>query len=341
MKRSSILLAFLVLLQVAFHPQTIDKPVATVMLTKLEVISLLQFKNDVVKVEAAIARPLSADERRQFLDSQINSLLFFQYCDRENIYASDSEVNTAIAQAKASIGPGTDDDRLQQAMRSQGIFVDAKTYFKQQILFRSYIQAKRQSDIKSLQAPTSDEVLQAYELAKASLVRPDTMRVSVIYVDFRGMSADAKANASAAIRQIAAKIKADPTRFDEFVIKSSDTGALYRASASVYVSRTQQFQDMYGAAFMDKVFNMKAGDVSDVIQNDAGLQIVRVNEFLPQKQLTLSDTVPGQQGTVQDLIVQRLEGQKQQALLTSIEESLVASLRKEATVKIYDQNLNF
>lgn len=341
MKRRSVVLVLLALMAVAVFGQTIDKPVATLRLTKLEVVSLLQFKTDVEKVQAVIGRSLTMDEKKQFLESQINSMLFFQYCEREKFYASDSEINAAIAQAKSSLGPGADDARLEQAMRSQGIFVDAKTYFKQQILFRSYLQARRQADLKTLQAPTSDDVLKAYELAKASLVRPDTVRVSVIYVDFRGLSSDDKVKERAAIAQVAAKIKSDPSKFDEYVLKSSDPGALYKASPSVYVSRTQQFQDIYGSAFMDQVFKMKVGDVSDLIENAAGLQIVRINESLPQKQLALTDTVPGQQGTVQDLITQRLMAERQQKLLTSIEEGLVADLRKQATVKIYEENLNF
>lgn len=341
MKRRAAILILFALLAMASFGQTIDKPVATLRLTKLEVVSLLQFKTDVEKIQSIIGRALTVDERKQYLNSRINTMLFFQYCEREKLYASDSEVNAAVAQAKASLGPGADDAHLDQALHSQGIFVDAKTYFRQQILFRAYLQAKRQADLKTLQAPTSDEVLKAYELAKSSLVRPDTVRVSVIFVDFRGLSPDAKAKERDAITKIAAKIKADPTKFDEYVIKSSDPGALYKATPSVYVSRTQQFQDIYGSAFMDKVFKMKVGDVSDLIENEAGLQIVRINESLPQKQLTLSDTLPGQQGTVQDILVQRLASEAQQKLLSSIEEGLVADLRKQATVKIYEENLNF
>ncbi|HUX37355.1 MAG TPA: peptidyl-prolyl cis-trans isomerase [Rectinemataceae bacterium] len=340
MKRSPILLAILSLLATSAFSQTIDKPVATLRLTKLEVVSLLQFKSDVEKVQAVIGRALTATERKQFLETKINTLLFFQYCDRENIYASEAEINAAIAQAKASLG-GMDDTRFAQYLRSQGVFVDAKIYFKQQILFHSYLQAKRQADLKALKAPTSDDVLKAYELAKASLVRPDTMRVSVIYVDFRGLSADAKAKSSDALRQLAAKIKADPTKFDEYVIKSTDPGALYKANPSVYVSRTQQYQDAYGSVFMDKVFGMKVGDISDLIENQNGIQLVRINEFLPQKQLTLSDQVPGQQATVQDILERQLAAETQQKLVAAIEDDLVASLRKEASVKIYDDNLNF
>jgi len=67
-----------------------------------------------------------------------------------------------------------------------------------------------------------------------------------------------------------------------------------------------------------------------------------VNEFLPQKQLTLSDTVPGNQNlTVQEFLAIQLSNEKQQAFLTKAETDLIESLRKEATIKIYTENLNW
>jgi parvulin-like peptidyl-prolyl isomerase len=143
------------------------------------------------------------------------------------------------------------------------------------------------------------------------------------------------------MRQIANQLKSNPARFDEIVIRSSDPGAVYKATASVYVEKSAKFQDLYGPVFMDRVFKLKSGEVSELIENEAGLQIVRINEILPQKQLTLSDQVPGQQATVQDLIIQKIYSEKQSKLLDSLEKELIAGLRKEATVKIYDENLNF
>ncbi|MEI6875205.1 MAG: peptidyl-prolyl cis-trans isomerase, partial [Spirochaetota bacterium] len=292
-------------------------------------------------IEASAGVTLYDEQRRQRLKGKINALLCFQYCDREKIFSSEADVNAAMVQMKSTLGIGADNSRLEAALRSQGVFTDAKTYIKQQLLFRTYLQQKRAADLKTLQAPNADEVLKAYDLAKASLVRPDTLRVSIIFVDLRGLGADAKAKASDAIKQVANQLKSNPGRFDEMVIRSSDSGALYKASASIFVSKTSQFQDLYGAIFMDRVFKLKVGELSELIENEAGLQIVRVNEILPQKQLTLSDPIPGQQGTVQDLIMQQISAEKQSKLLDGIEKDLIANLRKDGSVKIYEENLNF
>jgi len=326
----------------AFAQTSIDKPAATIKLIRQEVISVRQFKADIDKVESSAKQKLTAEQRTQLLDSKINGMLFSQYCEREKIIVSDAEVSQALAQMKASLGQGGTDAKLEEAMRAQGVFLDAKTYVRQQLLLQNYIKTRKAEQLKSIKEPTSDEVLKAYELYKSQLIRPDMVRASVIFVDFRGLDADQKKKSSDAIRAVAQTIKASPSRFDEYVLKASDSGSPFKATPTFYVEKTPQGQAIYGAAFIDKIFQMKAGEVSGLIENEAGLQIVRVNEILPQKQLALSDSLPNNpQATVQDYLKYTLLQQRQAQVLSAIQNELVAQLRKEGSVKVYDQNINF
>ena len=87
---------------------------------------------------------------------------------------------------------------------------------------------------------------------------------------------------------------------------------------------------------------MKVGDVSAVIENEAGLQVVRVNEILPQKMLTLTDPLPNNpNATVQDYIKYMLATKKQQEVLGKIQDELHDILRKSSEVKIFTENLTF
>lgn len=323
---------------------TIDKPAATIKLTKQEVISVRQFKADVDKIEGVIGRKLTAEESRQYLDSKVDMMLFVQYCDREGIRASDAEVLTLIGQMKSQLQlpAGADDAKLDIALKSQGVLLDARTYARQQLLLKGYLQAKKSDELKAIKEPTADDVLKAYELYKSQLVRPDTVRASVIYVDIRNLGADDKKKSIDAIRQVASQIKANPSRYDEFMLRSQDKASLLKATSSFYVEKTPQMVSVYGNQFMDAVFRMKVGDVSDLIENEAGLQLVRVNEVLPQKLLTLSDPYPGvPNATVQEYITYVLATQKQNDVLAKIQADLHTTLRKEATVKIYEENLTF
>ncbi len=347
MKRKSSLgsiaaIIALILPLAAAGAQSIDKPAATVKLIKLEVYSVLQYKADIDKVEAAVGRKLDAPTRRQLLDSQLNAMLFKQYCDREKIIVSDADVNNGITEMKQQIGANTDDKQLEAAMRSQGIFNDPKVYVRQQLLLSRYLQAKKADEIKALKSPSPEDILKAYDLQKSSLVRPDTARVSILYVDLRGKSEDDRKKSSELFRGIAAQLKSNASRFDEIMLKAADPQAGYKATVSLLVEKTPQAQNLYGNEFFDAVFKLKAGELSPLIENTAGLQIVRLNESLPQKQLTLSDPVPGQtNATVQDYIAYNLAMKARSDFLQKIQDELLGQLRKEATIKIFEENLAF
>jgi len=334
--------AFAVVAFAIFGQTSIDKPAATLKLTRLEVISSRLFKADIEKLESAAGKKLGDDLRRQVLENRINGMLFFQFCEREKILAPENEINAALSQLKANLGPGADDAKLEVLLRSQGILLDAKTYARQQILLKYFIQTKRADDLKSVREPTADDILKSYELLKSQLVRPDTVRVSVLYAEYRNMGAEEKKKAADAIKQASQQLRTAPGKFDELMLKASESGSILKATTAVLVEKTPQYLELYGRQFMDTVFGLKANDLSEIIENEAGIQIVRVNEVLPQKQLGLSDPVPGQpNATVQDLIKYNIAMERQNAVLQKIQDGLVAQLRKEATVKIYEENLKF
>lgn len=324
---------------------TIDKPVATLKLTRQEVISVRTLKADIEKIEKTVGKALPADKRRELLDSEIDARLFQQYCEREKLVVTEGELSTALQQLKASLGQGATDATLESWAAAQLSFFDAKGLVRQQLLLQRYIQAKRQADVEALkkQLPTADDILKAYELAKSELIRPDTAKVSELFVDLRGLAGDAKTKAAEAFRQAMARLKSDPGKFDELMLRASDPGAAYRSAPSFTVEKTSSGVQLYGQAFLDATFRLKPGEVSPIIENESGLLVVRLNEFLPQKQLGLADTVTvqNQTATVQDFLQYQIMLQRQNLLMAKIQSELVAQLRKEAKVTIYEENLKF
>jgi hypothetical protein len=321
---------------------TIDKPAATIKLTRQEVISVRQIRADVERLEKASGLTFTAEQRKQVLDARINSLLFVQFCEREKIVVTDADVSGAFTQMKASLGPKATDADFENQLRASGVFVEPKVYIRQRLLFENYVQTKRAAELKAaLQQPTADEILKAYELAKSSLVRPDTLRVSVLYVDTRGKSdADAK-KAKATLDGISAALKVNPDKFDEYALRASDAAG-YKAISSLYLEKTNQNRTLFGAELFDAAFKLKAGDISAVVQSPTGYRIMRANEFLPQKQLGLSDTVPGNQNmTIQQFIAYQVASDKEAKFMDKLEADLIAKLRSEAVIKSYDDNLKW
>ncbi|MCX7026278.1 MAG: peptidyl-prolyl cis-trans isomerase [Spirochaetes bacterium] len=321
---------------------TIDKPAATIKLTKQEVISVRQIKADVQRLETAAGIKFTADQIKQVLDARVNSLLFVQFCDREKITVQDSDVTKATAQMKASLGTNATDTDLENSMRASGVFVEPKIYVRQRLLFESYVQTKRADEFKAIMvAPTADEVLKAYDLAKASLVRPDTMRVSILYVDTRGKSDTDAKKSKDVLSSISSALKLNSTKFDEYLLRASDTTG-YKAIPSFYMEKTGQNKSLFGVDLFDTVFKLKVGDISSLVESPTGYRIVRANEFLAQKQLGLADTVPGNQNmTVQEFLTYQVANDKESKFMDKLEVDLINQLQSEATIKIYDENLKW
>ena len=91
----------------------------------------------------------------------------------------------------------------------------------------------------------------------------------------------------------------------------------------------------FGKEFFDMAFSMKDGNNSIAFETDAGWWIIRRLEYLPQKQLELSDPYRlGQTGTVQDYIAQLLAKQRESAFLQQTFSALFQKLRGQAEIKI-------
>jgi len=277
MRKTIVQILLSTLLVLPFIPvvgqTSIDKPAATIKLTRQEVISVRQLRTDVERLENATGIKLSADQRKDVLDARINSMLFLQYCEREKITVSEGQVNAALAQLKSQLGPNATDDDLEKSMHASGIFVDPATYVRQRLLFQAYVQTKKQDELKASQVPpTPDEILKAYDLAKASLVRPDTVRISVIYVDTTGKSDAEVAKAKDLMNSVFTTLKANPAKFDEYVLRAGDAAG-YRAIPSMYLEKTPQSRSVFGDDFFNAAFQAKIGEITPVVQSPTVLEL--------------------------------------------------------------------
>ena len=342
MKRVLSAIIAILFLSIAGAQTTIDKPAATIKLSRQEVVSVRQLRSDVERLEKAAGVKFSVEQIKQVLDARINSLLFVQFCEREKIVVSDADVTKALTQMKASIGQAATDADIEASLRASGVFVEPRVYIRQRLLFEAYVKSRKATELKAaLAAPTPDDILKAYDLAKASLVRPDTMRVSVLYVDTRGRSdADSK-KAKETLQSLATNLKINPGRFDEYMLRASESAG-YKSIPSLYMEKTSQNKTLFGADLFDAVFKLKVGDISAMIESPTGFRIVRANEFLPQKQLGLSDTVPGNQNmTLQEFLMYQVAEEKEMRFMDSLEAELIEKLRTEATIKIFEDNLKW
>lgn len=336
-KRSFITLALSLLALSGLVAQAIGlaTPLATIRLTKTEIITEQQYRTELAKVEAMRGQALTADEKREFLDSMIDDILFLQMCDRDGIRVSDAEVNAYINQAKSQLGQNVTDQQFEAYLSSQGIAIaDLRSYYRKQLLLQRWLTTAKAAEIAALPQVSADDVLQAYDLYKSQLVRPDTARIAFVFYQFKEDSEAERRKGAELMRGLSERIRNGQESFDSIRLKASQGGYAANNSA-VYFVKDQVHLQQFGRTFYDTVFSLADGAVSAPFETPQGWWLIRRMEFFPQKQLELSDPIQlGQNGTVQDYLAMQLAQQRQNTFISRALSDLSRSLRAQAEVRI-------
>ena len=338
MKIRLALLAMLFTLGLSAFSQSLGTalgtPLVTVKLTKTEIISDKQFREDVARVEELRKNKLSDSDRKAFLDSVVNDILFYQMCERDGIKASDSEVDAYLKQVRGQLGPNVTNEQFEAYLASQGIPVaDLRSYYRKQILLQRWLMTTKSKEIAAIPPIGIDEVIKTYELYKSRLVRPDTVRIAFLFYPFKDRTEGERTKGASLMKDLSERLdRGEP--FDTLRLRAQGSG--YTASKdAIYFERSETFVGQFGQKFFDTVFSLKDGTNSAPFESEAGWWIVRRLEYYPQRQLELSDTYRlGQQGSVQEYISQLLSQQRENDFIKKSLEDLFVQLRKQADIKI-------
>jgi len=321
--------------------------VATVNLTKTESITVGQLRTEVERMEKASGKTLSKAERLQVLDVMVNEKLVLQAAERDKIMITENEVNQQIQQLRnvlaQQLGRQPTDAEFEQAVKNES-GLDVKTFKEQlrkQLIVQKYLMAKKGDLINSVKVPTEQEIQNEYLLRKHELVRPDTIRCTVIQVPY-GADAASRSKAKTLAESLIKEINNDPAKFDEVAQRSVAPNSGYQAGDAGYLPRNPEARNVVGQAFLDAAFNLKQGQVSKLIEGQQGYQIIKVTENYASKQLELSDIAQlGTRVTVRDYIGQGLLNQRQQAILKQASEELVKDLRSGKTFQVFEDRVNW
>jgi PPIC-type PPIASE domain len=338
-------------------PLPTRKPIVQVNLKANEPYYLETFKADIERLESGLnsistqkIKIASKDKLNILLDT-IDMILFRQYCDQEGIKVSDSDVANQMAQYRASIGPGATDAMVEASLRrSAPFYTDVKTYIKQELLFQAYLKAKKADDVKAISQPSASDVLKAYDEMKFNLRRPNTYRFTMITALTQGKSDADKKKAKDTMHAIADKLKVNPNGFDEYLVRGAvePKSVGYQTMMNLVIAKTAESKKQYPALY-EAIFNLKEGQVSDLIEENSGYIIVRAEALLPEKQLGFDDYIEGltnskpaqanPSATVLALVVNDLQSTKYAELHKTTRDAVNAKLRQEATITLTLANL--
>ncbi len=347
MKR--ILIAMICVLSAAgtIFAQSDLQSVAIVRLTRSEPITVKQLRTEVEKMERSGGRALTAAERRQVLDVMINERLAVQAAERDRVTISDAEINNQLQQVRTamgqSIGRQPTDQEFEIAVRNE-TGADVETFrsnLRKQMLIQKYLMEKKRGIFEAVRVPTEQEIVDTYNLTKTQLVRPDTVRVSMILVPAGNNAAD-KARAKELVDRLAREIGSDAAKFDETVIRSQTPNSGYQGGDAGYLPRNLQAQQALGAEFVNTAFSLKQGEISRPIEGPQGYQIIKITETYSQKNLELTDVIQlGSRVTVREYLQNTLMQEKQQAAVDQASQELVTELRQGNSFQVFENALNW
>jgi len=347
MKRITLFTLFSLFTAVWCFAQADLQPAAIVNLIKSEPITVKQFRTEVERVEKSARRSLSDKERRDVLDSMINERLAIQAAEKEKISVSENEVNQQINQLKnqlaQQIGRQPTDAEFATVIKNEtGLELPAfRDQSRRQLLTQKYLMTKKQSVFDNIKTPTDADIVSAYNLTKAQFVRPDTVRFSMIQVEY-GQDAASRTKAKDLADKLVKEIGSSPPKFDEVVQRGLAPNSGYQAGDAGYLPRNMEAAQVVGQDFITVAFNLKQGEVSKLMEGVRGYQIIKVTETYAQKNLELDDIFQlGTRMTVRDYIGNSLLQERQMEALAKATQELVAELRAGKTFQIFERNLNW
>ncbi len=318
--------------------QMMLQPVASVNLIRPEMISRDQLDEKIEEMRAA--SPSQTVDEKRVLEIMINDVLVLQGAERAGITIAEQDLNKLILNQKKNIenqlGQLLSEEEFALVLKqAYGLTMeDLKDTYRQSYVVNTYIRSAKGDMIEDIPAPTEAEITSFYKKNAASFINPEYVNISHIYLSKEnGTTTKPKEKAESILRTLSFGSKT----FDELVIAHSQDDASKFVGGSIgwFAIDDTSSRMSFGDAFMDAVFELEAGEISDVLESKTGYHIVRVNEHTYTRLLALDDKLaPDNTMTVRQYISQSLYVEKQQEAYQLAVSSLVKDLREEAEVTI-------
>jgi peptidyl-prolyl cis-trans isomerase SurA len=228
-----------------------------------------QLKDEAQQQDSARADQIVAQEQKDVLRGLIDRELLLEKGKDLDITA-DTELIKRLDEMRKQMKLDTMED-LEKAAQAQGVsFEDFKQNMRTEIITQQVIQREVGSRIN----PSKQEEQQFYDQHKAELSHPEQVRLSEILVstDEAGDDPQKLASAEARANDLLKQIKAG-ANFEEVAKKESQGPAATQGGDLGYFTRGKLAKQLE-----DLTFNMKKGDVSNVIRTKQGFVILKVTE---------------------------------------------------------------
>jgi len=245
----------------------------------------------------------------------------------------------------AGLGRPMTDGELQQYVKSNGVTYDAfQKQIRDQTTVVDYIRKMKPTVFDIPRTVPDPQIQDYYDANKQNFFMNDMVTLRHIFIDTRQLtSAYDRAKALKHAQDVLKELQAGAS-FGDLVLKySEDNKSKYSGGVfNTFFRNDVQNRQFLGADFFDSIFKLKKGETSGVLQSNLGYHIVQVADRQDARLLDLTDKIPPQnQITVHDAINQTLVAQKQADAYKAALADIVGNLKKQAEIKIFDDNINW
>ena len=338
MKRSIIIFAALILAIVFAFPafSAISTPLVRVYLTKTVVITQEQLDEKFELYKQSYGDSITQND---VLEAMISDELLSQAMARDGFTLTEDQKDELLASQKQSIeqqlGMALTDEQFEYVLQTQAgtDIATYREYIAEQYLVQAYVTNVKADMFKDESLiPSDSEIETFYKKNKSSFISPENVKLAHIYFKFN----DDKAAAYKKATDVANQIKNGKITFEKAVSQySEDSDSVASAGDIGWLSiEDSDTLAQMGENFFDKVFQLDAGDVSDVIESNAGYHIVKVSVHNDTKILGLTDKIsPTESTTIYDYIKSYLYNQNVNAMYSTAFKALIEDLMATATIK--------
>lgn len=163
-------------------------------------------------------------------------------------------------------------DALYEAMRKQGLEPDdIREIWRRQATKEEVV--KRDLQAKVYWTPNGTQVKEYFQANKAKFIKPETVTLSEIFLNFAGQNQDA---VRARAKQIVSQLRGGAD-FAKMVLETSESQDVQQTKGAL---GTVSLRDLEGRfpSYAKAIKGLKAAQVSDPIEDDIGVRILRVDE---------------------------------------------------------------
>ena len=321
----------------------------TVRHIKTEAIAVSQLNTNISGLEAQNGRTLTQSEKKTVLERMIDNLLLVQEAEADrSITATPEEIKQAAMgllsqqlQMSGDIPPGaqiTDQAMYLQIAGQIGMNIpEFEETVKDQILVEKLIAAREAQALQNIPPATQDELSEQYQLRIQEFVMSDSVWFNQIFFSTQGLSAaDARAKSEKA-REVYRQLMNTPATFPELVAnESEDQQSRSRGGLTGPLMKVDPMANQFfGAEFINKVFSMNVGDVSEPLQSNSGYHIVQITRKESAHLLPMDDA------EVSQYLQRVVYATKFQTAFEEARERVAAGIRETASIRYIGEYENW